>query len=92
MPELPKSFLQISPHDNLLVALQDLEAGTNINWDGTLFKLTEYIPAKHKFAPVELASGEQVRLYGVLVGETIQRISQGERTVSYTHLTLPTKA
>ena len=79
MPELQKSFLQISPHDNLLVALQDLDAGTDINWNGSSFKLTEDIPAKHKFAPVELESGEQVRLYGVLVGETTQKISKGER-------------
>ena len=79
MPELQKSFLQISPLDNLLVALQDLDAGTDINWNGSLFKLAENIPAKHKFAPVELESGEQVRLYGVLVGETTQKISQGER-------------
>lgn len=79
MPELQKSFLQISPHDNLLVALQDLDAGTDINWNGTSFKLTENIPAKHKFAPVELENGEQVFLYGVLVGETTQNISQGER-------------
>ena len=79
MPELQKSFLQISPHDNLLVALQDLDAGTDINWNGTSFKLTEDIPAKHKFAPLELGSGKQVHLYGVLVGETTQKISQGER-------------
>jgi altronate hydrolase len=79
MPELQKSFLQISPHDNLLVALQDLDAETDINWNGSSFKLTENIPAKHKFAPVELKSGEQVHLYGVLVGETTQKISQGER-------------
>ena len=79
MPELQKSFLQISPHDNLLVALQDLDAGTDINWNGTSFKITENIPAKHKFAPVELESGKQVRLYGVLVGETTQKISPGER-------------
>ena len=79
MSELQKSFLQISPNDNLLVALQDLDTGTDINWNGSSFKLTEDIPAKHKFAPVELESGEQVRLYGVLVGETTQKISQGER-------------
>ncbi len=79
MAELQKSFLQISPHDNLLVALQDLDAGTDINWNGTSFKLTEDIPAKHKFAPLELGSGKQVHLYGVLVGETTQKISQGER-------------
>ena len=79
MPELQKSFLQISPNDNLLVALQDLDAGTEINWNGSMFKLTDDIPAKHKFTPVELGSGEQVHLYGVLVGETTQKISQGER-------------
>jgi altronate hydrolase len=79
MPELQNSFLQISPNDNLLVALQDLKAGTDIDWNGSSFKLTEDIPAKHKFAPIELKHGEQVHLYGVLVGETTQKILPGER-------------
>jgi altronate hydrolase len=79
MPEFQNSFLQISPNDNLLVALQDLKAGTDIDWNGSSFKLMEDIPAKHKFAPIELKHGEQVHLYGVLVGETTQKISPGER-------------
>ena len=79
MSELQKSFLQISPNDNLLVALQDLKAGTDIDWNGYSFKLSEDIPAKHKFATTELKDQEQVRLYGVLVGETTQKISPGER-------------
>jgi altronate hydrolase len=79
MSELQKSFLQISPNDNLLVALQHLKAGTDIDWNGSSFKLREDIPAKHKFTPTELKHNEQVRLYGVLVGETTQKISPGER-------------
>ena len=75
----PKSFLQISPNDNLLVALRDLKAGTDIDWNGSSFKIKEDIPAKHKFAPTEMKHGEQVRLYGVLVGETTQKILPGER-------------
>ncbi len=70
-------FLRIHPHDNVLVALQDMEQGTVINFEGHAFKLTERIAAKHKFAINELQPGDKIFMYGVLVGKATQNIPQG---------------
>jgi len=77
MPSNKHSFLRIHPKDNVLVALQDLAAGTNINFEGESFALTTGIAAKHKFSLVELQPEDQIIMYGVLVGKATQYIPKG---------------
>ncbi|HEY8780626.1 MAG TPA: altronate dehydratase family protein [Mucilaginibacter sp.] len=87
MPLQKETFLRIHPHDNVLVALQDLEQGTTINFEGEAFTLTDRIAAKHKFSLVDLQPGDQIFMYGVLVGKAIQHIPKGgpisTKTVSH---------
>jgi altronate hydrolase len=71
------SFLRIHPQDNVLVALRDLEQGTNIEFEGQTFNLTGPVAAKHKFAINALRPGEQIFMYGVLVGKATKEIQQG---------------
>lgn len=73
----PGTFLKIHPHDNVLVALQNLKQGTIVNLDGQTFFLTDNIAAKHKFSIVELNPGDHIIMYGVLVGKATQHIPQG---------------
>jgi altronate hydrolase len=77
MSSIKKTFLQIHPKDNALVALQDLKAGTEIDFEGEKFVLTTDVAAKHKFSIVELHPGEDVLMYGVLVGKATQHIPKG---------------
>ena len=79
MPAEQNHFLRISPDDNLLVALQDLPKGSRIETSGNSFILPSEVPAKHKFSETSLPAGTQLKLYGVLVGETTKAIEQGER-------------
>ncbi|WPU96058.1 altronate dehydratase family protein [Mucilaginibacter sabulilitoris] len=72
-----ETFLRIHPHDNVLVALQDLEQGTVINFEGNTFTLVDRIAAKHKFAINELKTGQEIYMYGVLVGKTTSTIPRG---------------
>lgn len=72
-----KSFLQIHPDDNVLVALQDLSKGQIIDWNGKPIALKEDVHAKHKFFIDELAVGGAVLMYGVLVGRATEVIPQG---------------
>ena len=74
---MSSNCLQIHPDDNLAVALQDLDAGVPCRLANTSLSVCEHIPAKQKFALEELQLGDAVRLYGVLVGECTQSISQG---------------
>lgn len=72
-----RRFLQIHPADNALVALSDLSAGERIDFQGRAFVLPQPVAAKHKFTLDDLAPGDPVMMYGVLVGRAIQAVPLG---------------
>lgn len=81
-----QSFLQIHPNDNVLVALTDLPIGTPIQYNGIEFMLRNTIAAKHKFFTRDMKGGDEVIMYGTLVGKTMQEVSQGSlMTIANTH-------
>src|SRR6188508_920841 len=71
-------FLKIHPDDNVLVALRDLAHGTEISSNSSSFKLAENIPAKHKFFENDMNAGDDVIMYGVLVGKLHSNVSEGQ--------------
>ena len=75
---MSKRFLQIHPKDNVLAALQDLSAGTAIEHNGSKIVLPVATDAKHKFTTQELNIGDEVIMYGTLVGKAIRPIRRGE--------------
>jgi altronate hydrolase len=70
--------LQLDSRDNVLVALVDLKQGETVEWDRQRHTLKTDVPAKHKFAATALAYGDQVTMYGVLVGKAVKPIAAGE--------------
>jgi altronate hydrolase len=74
---LQQTFLKIHPDDNVLVALRDLSSGTPVSIDYGEFLLKQDIKAKHKFFTRDMEEGEEVIMYGVLVGKVQSKISQG---------------
>ncbi|RYY62550.1 MAG: altronate dehydratase [Chitinophagaceae bacterium] len=72
-------ILLIDPADNVLVALQTLEKDTTIEWKGESIVLAETIPAKHKFFLRDMQVGEEIFMYGVLVGKLLQPVIKGSR-------------
>ena len=68
---------KIHPADNVLVALTDLPIGTPVTWDGVTVTTTEKIPAKHKLALHAFAPGDEITMYGVLVGKMAAPVGQG---------------
>lgn len=73
-----QTFLKIHPEDNVLVALCDLDAGYPVRYNGQQFNLTTPVKAKHKFTLQPLAPGDEVLMYGVLVGKATQPVALGE--------------
>ncbi|TFF40706.1 UxaA family hydrolase [Mucilaginibacter psychrotolerans] len=71
------TFLQIHPADNVLVALTDLPKGTPIQHGGTNLVLADDVAGKHKFTLEALQPGDEIHMYGVLVGKASQYIPQG---------------
>ncbi|MBL7734615.1 MAG: altronate dehydratase [Chitinophagaceae bacterium] len=79
--------LKIHPNDNIEVALTTLEKGTLINNGGLPFELIDKIPAKHKFSALDLNEGDDLIMYGVLVGRALEPIPRGAliHTKNITH-------
>lgn len=76
--EAVQSFLKIHPHDNVLVALKDLKAGTGILFEKNEIIIRQDIPSKHKFFINDLNPGDEVIMYGTLVGQVQHKVSKGE--------------
>jgi altronate hydrolase len=72
-----ETVLRIHPHDNVLVALQDISMGTVIPFNGDNITLLTDVAAKHKFTITDLAFDAEIYMYGVLVGKTNQPIAKG---------------
>ena len=71
-------LLQLDPRDNVLIALTDFRAGENVSYGGDAYTLATDVSAKHKFATRDLAAGDEVIMYGVLVGKTTAAVRRGE--------------
>src|SRR6202000_657558 len=72
-----EKILRIDPKDNVLVALIGLPAGEPITFAGEQYVPPSEIPAKHKFAIRDLAAGDEVIMYGGVVGLVRQPIPRG---------------
>lgn len=74
---MTESVLQIDPRDNVVVALKPLRGGTVIRFGDRSCTIIDDIPAKHKVAVADLAPGDLIYLYGMVVGEAIRVIPRG---------------
>jgi len=71
--------IKINNADNVLVALQDLAKGTTVVHQGNTYIAAESIPAKHKMFMQDMKTGDEVLMYGVLVGKVQYDVKMGER-------------
>jgi altronate hydrolase len=71
-------ILQLDSRDNVLIALEELKQGDEVEHSGTKYSLVSNVPAKHKFATEDLPVAAPVTMYGVLVGKTSQPVRRGE--------------
>lgn len=72
-----QSVLKIHPSDNVLVALEDLRPGVPVKYDHIEFIPAQLIRAKQKIFIKNMQEGDEVVMYGVLVGKVQSYITQG---------------
>jgi altronate hydrolase len=70
-------YLQIQEQDNVLVALTDLTKGSIIQFQQNKIVLKENIPAKHKIFINDMQVGDEVYMYGVVVGKLTEAVQSG---------------
>lgn len=76
---MKKLVIKINHADNVLVALQDLPTGTLILHEENTYVIADEIPAKHKFFMHDMKAGDEVVMYGVLVGKVQFDVKAGMR-------------
>ncbi|HEY4324874.1 MAG TPA: altronate dehydratase family protein [Mucilaginibacter sp.] len=74
---MKQRITKVHPKDNVMVALADLDAGEEVTYNDKNYNVTQFIPAKHKFAVADLPAGTDVIMYGVLVGRTQTLVPAG---------------
>jgi altronate hydrolase len=81
---MTQKTLKVHPLDNVLVALQDLALGEKVfDGDKNLAIVLNPVKAKHKIALEDFETGDQVHMYGVLVGKTTQKVQKGEQLTTF---------
>ncbi|GAC1386805.1 MAG: altronate dehydratase family protein [Ginsengibacter sp.] len=74
---MSNKILKVHPNDNVIVALQDIAKGETITYNSHMYKIVDDIPAKHKFFENDMNAGDEVIMYGVLVGKAQNFIPSG---------------
>jgi altronate hydrolase len=76
---MKQQVLKVHPKDNVLVALTDLKAGQLVGYQGLNYQLVDDVDAKHKFYTQDMQAGEEVYMYGTLVGKIQFPVKLGTR-------------
>ncbi|MBK9491521.1 MAG: altronate dehydratase [Haliscomenobacter sp.] len=74
---MKNKILKVHPQDNVIVALTNLVAGETVQLGTETYVVLENVSAKHKFATQDLQIGDEVTMYGVLVGKAQTPIFRG---------------
>src|SRR5579864_4655614 len=75
---MQSTVIQLDPRDNVLVALRTLRKGESVSFLGSDYTLLSDIPAKHKFVTKDLVVGDQIIMYGGLVGTMREALRRGD--------------
>ncbi|HEY5392523.1 MAG TPA: altronate dehydratase family protein [Hanamia sp.] len=76
---MKQKVMMIHPADNVLVALTDLAVNEKVTYNGHEYTIIDRVPAKHKFVINDMKPGDEIFMYGVLVGKAQTEIFKGGR-------------
>lgn len=75
---MESKLIKVHADDNVAIALVDLWKGDSVTFEGEEIKVLKDTRAKHKITMVDLAPGDRIFMYGVLVGKAFSEIKKGE--------------
>ena len=71
-------LLRLDPLDNVLVAIQTLDAGDSVTIDGRAFTVPCRLTLGHKLAALDIRCGEKILKYHMPIGSATRDIAAGE--------------
>ena len=69
--------LRMTPDDNVVTALDDLDAGHRLSVEDGTVELIDDVPFGHKFAIRAIGAGEEITKYGYVIGRATEEIEPG---------------
>ncbi len=72
-----KEYLRIHENDNVIVAIQEIAAGTSVSVGDIQVTAKETIPAGHKMAICDILQGGDITKYGFRIGNAKEDIAAG---------------
>ncbi|MCM4158183.1 altronate dehydratase family protein [Gramella sp. AN32] len=76
---MKSKLIKVNTEDNVAIALVDLWQGDRISFEGGEVIILSDTQAKHKITMVDLAPGDKIYMYGVLVGKATEEIKRGDK-------------
>jgi hypothetical protein len=70
--------LLLHPADNVLISVQSLSAGAEVEAEGVHYPIVEPIAVGHKIARFDMPAGEKIRRYGAPIGSLSRAVKAGE--------------
>ncbi len=70
-------LMKVNASDNVAVALQNIKAGSVLDFENQALPIESDVKAKHKIALDDFRIGDRIIMYGVLVGTASQDIIKG---------------
>src|ERR671916_397457 len=67
-----------APGDNVAIATERLEAGTEVERDGSRFRIEHTVLEGHRFAAEPIAEGEELLSWGLPFGRALEDIAPGD--------------
>ncbi|WP_179009002.1 UxaA family hydrolase [Winogradskyella forsetii] len=74
---MQKKLIKVNPSDNVAVALVNLKADEVVSFQNEDIRIVSDVKAKHKIALNKFEIGEEIMMYGVLVGKASEAIEKG---------------
>ena len=74
---MERSFIQINPTDNVVVALKPLNEGALLDIHGETIRVSETVPPGHKVALKDFAPDDIIVKYGFPIGHATSKINKG---------------
>lgn len=75
---LDDDALLMTADDTVATAINDLEAGRELNLGDRTLVLSEAVTFGHKFALIDIRKGEEIVKYGEIIGRASEPITAGD--------------
>ncbi|GGW48335.1 UxaA family hydrolase [Arenibacter certesii] len=73
-----KKLIRLSENDNVLVVCCNIEPGEELQLENVRYVINEFVALGHKIALKDIAMGEPILKFNVVIGSAVRDIKKGQ--------------